>query len=79
MEPEIKNRDKSEAAESENPDAETIQLKFTDNNNTEYVVLPIRQENILEKIDTAEWNRIFSASKEFFRRLMNGDLEIINE
>lgn len=79
MEPEIKNIDKSEATEVENPDAETIHLKFTDNNGAEYVVLPIRQENILEKIDAAKWNKIFSTSKEFFRRLMTGNMEIIDE
>lgn len=77
MELEIKNKNMSslEAAEA----VKTIQLKFTDNSGAEYVVLPIRQENILEKIDDAEWNRIFSTSKEFFRCLMKGDSEIMNE
>lgn len=75
MELEIKNMSNLEAAEA----VKTIQSKFTDNNDTEYVTLPIRQENILEKIDDTEWNRIFSTPKEFFRRMMKGDLEIINE
>lgn len=81
MELEIKNKNMNnlEAAKAENPDVKIIQLKFTDNNGTEYIALPIQKEDVLEKIDAAKWNKIFSASKEFFRRLMTGNMEIIDE
>ena len=79
MELEIKNMSNLEAAKAENPDVKIIQLKFTDNNGTEYIALPIQKEDVLEKIDDAKWNKIFSTSKEFFRRLMTGNMEIIDE